>query len=566
MFTKKNLLSKICLQIAGLCSLSTLASFTISFPVKAAEEIYFIYSPIEESLKVSSLEKFVKDGTIDENLAFYMDIAKANEQEKAIFRKLLTQKIDIDPVVLSRLLKTDEGERLLTFFGDLINIKGGSSGKIALRGAIVTAALDKEEGLTLLNFLRKLSVDVQIDVKKAIAFAKDVDIIVKGTEQFVEEVAKLSAQEAQKTEKIDFTKLPDLRQSGSFAIEEKTWNLSDSKRNRDFYVTIYQPKQWRKGKIPVIIFSHGLNAKPADYAEKAKHLASYGFLVVIPQHIGSDNIYAQEFKEGYYPDVSDLNEFINRPLDITYTIDELERRNKSEFDGKLDLENVGMYGHSYGGYTALAIAGANPTPNFEQLERDCGIELGLLNTALLLECRALKLERKSYDFRDERVKAVIASNPVNASLFGEKGMSQIKIPIGIGAGSYDPATPFIFEQVRSFPWITAPERYLVLEEGQTHVDISELDGGGSKLLKMIPKVKLPSPQLLTDYNKAMMLAFYEVHTAKNSDYLPFLNPAYAGYLSKDQEFKAFMITGASTDELVEAITKFKEENEINNTK
>ena len=87
-------------------------------------------------------------------------------------------------MVLSRLLKTDEGERLLTFFGDIINIQGGkTSGKIALRGAIVTAAFDKEEGLTLLNFLRQLSVDVQIDVAKAIAFAKDVDIVVDGTEK-----------------------------------------------------------------------------------------------------------------------------------------------------------------------------------------------------------------------------------------------------------------------------------------------------------------------------------------------------------------------------------------------
>ncbi len=469
-------------------------------------------------------------------------------------------------MVLSRLLKTDEGERLLTFFGDIINIQGGSSGKIALRGAIVTAALDKKEGLTLLNFLRNLSVDVQIDVRKAIAFAKDVGIIVDGTEKFVQEIAQLSAQEAQQNTKVDFTQLPDLRQPGKFAIEEKTWNLLDRKRNRKFYVTVYQPKQWRSGKTPVVVFSHGLNSKPAHYAEKAKHLATYGFLVVMPQHIGSDEIYGEEFKQGYYPDVSDVNEFINRPLDITYVIDEVERRNQREFEGRLDVENIGMFGHSYGGYTALAIAGATPAPNFAQLERDCASEIGLLDTALLLECRALKLERKSYDFRDQRVQAVIAVNPVNASIFGEKGMSQIKIPIGIGAGSYDPATPFIFEQVRSFPWITASERYLFLEEGEAHVDISHLDGGASKLMKMVPGLKLPSPQLLTDYSKAMMLAFYEVYLANNSDYRPYLDAAYSAYLSENQDFKAFLITGASTDELVEAINKFKEENQLNTSK
>jgi predicted dienelactone hydrolase len=563
MLIRKNSTFKFFLPILGGLCLGILTPLTV--PLQAADEkIDFVYDAIEESLNVSSLEAFAQSGTIDENLAFYLDIAGVNEQEKTLFQEALTKKIDVDPVVLSRLLKTDEGERLLDFFGGIINIQGGRNGKFALRGAIVTAALD-DEGLTLLNFLRQLPVNVQLDLRKAIAFAKDVEIIVDGTENFVDKVAQLSAQEAENNPQIDFTKLPDLRQSGPFAIEEKTWNLTDTERNRKLYVLVYQPQQWREGKTPVVIFSHGLSAKPEDYAKKAKHLASYGFLVVLPQHSGSDNIYAKEFKEGYYPDISDLNEFINRPLDISYTLDELERRNAQEFGNRLDLENVGIYGHSYGGYTALAIAGATPAPNFPQLERDCAIELGELDTALLLECRALKLERKSYNFRDERVQAVIAANPVNASIFGKKGMSQIQIPIGIGAGSYDPATPFIFEQVRSFPWITSPQRYLVLEEGQTHVDISELDGGALKLINTIPGLRLPSPQLLTEYSEAMMLAFFEVYIAKNSDYLPYLNPSYAQYLSEGEQFKAFMITAASTEELVEAIAKFKQENQLSTT-
>ena len=83
MFMKKNSISKICLQILGLCSLGTFTSFNVSLPLNAAEEIYFVYSPIEENLKVSSLEKFVKDGTIDKNLEFYMNIIKPDEREKA---------------------------------------------------------------------------------------------------------------------------------------------------------------------------------------------------------------------------------------------------------------------------------------------------------------------------------------------------------------------------------------------------------------------------------------------------------------------------------------------------
>ena len=98
------------------------------------------------------------------------------------------------------------------------------------------------------------------------------------------------------------------------------------------------------------------------------------------------------------------------------------------------------------------------------------------------------------------------------------------------------------------------------------MDISQLDGGGAKLLKMLPGLKLPAPQLLNDYSKAMMLAFYEFYIANNSDYRPYLDPAYSAYLSEKQDFKAFLITGASTDELVEAIAKFKQENQLNTIK
>ena len=389
-------------------------------------------------------------------------------------------------------------------------------------------------------------------------------IVIDGTKIFVDEIAKLSVIEAQQDTTVDFSKLPDLRESGKFEVEEKTWNIKDEKRDRNFYVNVYQPQQLEEGNIPVVIISHGLSSKPESFAQKAKHLASYGFFVVLPQHIGSDLNYSQRFKEGYHRDTSALNEFINRPLDITYLLDELERRNQSEFDGKLNLENVGMFGHSYGGYTALAIAGANPSPNFNQLQQDCEIEAKSLDTALLLECRALKLNpTETYNFRNRRIKAVIASNPVNASIFGEEGMSKINIPIIIGAGSYDPATPFVFEQVPSFTWLKAPERYLYLEQGEAHVDISQLDGGASQLLKIIPRLNLPAPRLLQSYSNGMIVAFYQVHIAQNSDYLPYLSPAYFSYLSENQDFKAFLVTEESTNELVEMITQFEKNNGLN---
>ncbi len=537
------------------------ATAVMAMPLKAAEKIYFYYSPLIDSLRISSLETFAESGKINKDLGFYLNLAGTKKRERKLFRELLTKRIEVEPVVLSRLLNTDEGERLLNFFGELINIQGGSNGKYALRGAIISSAFDSE-GLTLLNLLRNLGTNIQLDLNKAISFQKDLELIVQATRQFATEIAQLSAQEIAKESGANFAQLPDLRRMGTYDIKQQTWNLTDTSRDRKLYVNVYRPERWRPGKTPVVIISHGLSSKPEEFADKAKHLASYGFFVVLPQHPGSDAQYTQEFRTGFHRDLSSLNSFLDRPLDISYTLDILEKRNSTDFDSRLDLENVGIYGHSYGGYTALAVAGANPTPNFEQLERDCDRELLALNTALFLECRALKLERQDYNFRDERIQAVIANNAVNASIFGEQSLSQIQIPVALGAGSYDPATPFVFEQARSFPWLDSSERYLVLEQGETHIDLSKLDGGASRLLKMVPKLQLPSPQLISEYGKALTLAFFEVHIANNADYQPYLQPSYASYLSEGEEFKTYMITGASSESLTQAIEQWKKEHDV----
>ncbi len=547
--------------------LSTLAfstaTLTLAAPVQGAETIYLLYDAINLSVRVKSLETFAKEGKIDKNLAFYLDIVGATEEEKKQFREALITPVEIDPVIISRFLRTDEGERLIDYFGGVINIQGGRNGKYPLRGSLVQAAFDPE-GLRLINVLKKLPTNMQIDLKKALRLSQQIEVIVEGTYLFSEAVANLSEIEAQNAQPIDYSQLPDIRQPGPFKVEKpQRWILRDRKRDtqwggRKFYVDVYRPQQWRDGQTPVVIISHGLSSRPEDFAKRAEHLASYGYVVALPQHPGSDTQHLQDLLEGYTREIFYLDEFINRPLDVSYTLDELERRNITEFGGKLDLENVGVFGHSFGGYTVLALAGA--TLDFEGLEEDCNIELGKLNTALLLQCRALKLERETYNFRDERIKAVYAINPVNASIFGEQGLSQIKIPTFIGAGNYDPATPFVFEQARSFPWLTTENRYLLLQEGQAHVDFSQLDAGLTDMIDTVPNLTLPSPVLLDNYTNVTMLAFFEIYIANNQDYRPYLQSSYVHYISQGQDFPAHLISGDSTEALRDIIKKYRSDN------
>lgn len=539
--------------------MGTIAALSLSLPLQAADKILFVFDSLSVSVPVDSLERFANKGEASQQLRRFFNLVSASEEEIALFRDALSQTAAVDPVLVSRILNTEEGERILDYFGRIINIQGGRNGKFPLRGAIVTAAFEPE-GLNLINVLEEFPTNIQVDLRASLELARKVELIVEATNTFVQEVEKLADSEAENSEPIDFSQLPNLRQPGSFGVKHQTWQLRDSQRNRQFSVEVYQPQEFRSGKTPVVILSHGLASRPEDFANRAKYLASYGYVVAMPQHPGSDLRQTRNFIEGYTRQIFFLDEFINRPLDISYTIDELARRNEQEFDGTLDLDNVGVFGHSFGGYSALAVAGA--TPDFQWLERACELEIGVLNLALLLQCRALKLERKDYNFRDERVKAVFVINPVNAGIFGERGIEQIDIPVFIAAGSYDPATPFVFEQAVTYPRLQVEDKYLQLQEGQAHVDFSQLDAGITDLIETTVSLTLPSPELLDIYTNAPMLAFFEVYIADDPSYRPFLKSSYLEYLSQGQAFKAYLITQVSAEPLNQSIQRFIKANNI----
>ena len=118
---------------------------------------------------------------------------------------------------------------------------------------------------------------------------------------------------------------------------------------------------------------------------------------------------------------------------------------------------------------------------------------GVPNTALLLQCDALTLPQENYQFRDPRVTAIVAANPVNSAVFGIEGLKKVTIPIVMMGGSYDPATPFVLEQARSFPRLGSKEKYLTLMEGQAHVDFSKLDASVTNIIQSVDTVTLPDP-------------------------------------------------------------------------
>ncbi|NJO52663.1 MAG: hypothetical protein HC840_28325, partial [Leptolyngbyaceae cyanobacterium RM2_2_4] len=284
--------------------------------------------------------------------------------------------------------------------------------------------------------------------------------------------------------------------------------------------------------VPVIIMSHGLGSDRTTYAYLGEHLASYGFAVAIPEHPGSNADQLRALIEGRASQVTEPAEFINRPLDVTYLLDELERLNQSDFafQGRLDLRQVGVVGQSFGGYTALALAGAQI--NFQQLTEDCAAEESTLNLSLLLQCRAEELVLPAADLRDERVAAIMAINPIGSIILGPAGFSEIDIPVMLVSGNADTIAPALLEQIRPFTWLTTPNKYLLMMRGSTHFSTIGTSEIGSEIVTLPPEIIGPSPALARSYINAMSTAFFQLHLAKDTDYLRYLGAAYAERISE----------------------------------
>jgi predicted dienelactone hydrolase len=521
-------------------------AFTLfsAVPLLAADNIIITYGPLRRSIRIASLETFAQEGTVDSHLRFYLRSLNAEQREE--FRRVLLKPVNIDPILLSRFLNSEIGADVLTQVGYGITLPGGRNGKFALRAAIVKAAL-QPEGLTVVNVLRNLPNDVQLQGEHLLELSRTVDRIVNATRVLTTKMDTL-ATEAAAANPVDFQNLPDLRQPGSFKFREETITLNDNTSQRSFQVLLYIPE--RPSRTPVVLISHGLGSQGADFSSLGKHLASYGFFVALPQHIGSDNVRKQKFFNRLNREIFDYSDFVERPRDISTVIDQLEQLNTSQFAGKLDLDNVGIVGHSFGGYTALAVAGAELNP--EHLRGVCSNRMRGLNVSLFLQCRALNLSEKDYQFRDPRIKAVIAKNPFTSGVFGRQGLSKIDIPVAFLGGNYDPATPFVLEQVRTFSWLSTQNKYLGLKEGQAHISIDQLDLGIPEVLDMISAIELAESALVDSYVNPISLAFLEVHLLGNDKFKHFLTSAYGEYLSREQNLKFFFIDSSASPALERA--------------
>lgn len=101
-----------------------------------------------------------------------------------------------------------------------------------------------------------------------------------------------------------------------------------------------------EGRYPLVVLAHGASAHGIYDVGHAQRMASHGYIVVVPTY-GDDR--------SNVPNTVNHQTAFLRPLITRAAIDSLV--GSDEFGAHIDADNIGVSGHSFGGFTVLASAG-----------------------------------------------------------------------------------------------------------------------------------------------------------------------------------------------------------------
>jgi predicted dienelactone hydrolase len=527
-------------------------------PAWAAERIGLFYPPLfEVYLSVSDLEIFAREGRITNNFAFYAQFfSEEGLQELRIF---LNRRFQISHVAISQFTYSPIGEEVLSSLSRVLLSSSEEASFHALRGALILAAAEPE-GLTLINFLRKIPFELtRVDLGISLAVVQQIGNILQENEQAIRAIQSLATRELSVTIPSAILNT-DLSQPGTFSSKKVTFSFHHQDSNRTLTSDIYLPMGKARSETldpaPLVLISHGVASDRKTFAYLAQHLASYGFAAAALEHPGTSIEKIKRFLVGI-DTISDPEAILERPGEIKALLQALAEKTAQDPEvWPLDIHRVGILGQSLGGYTALAAAGA-PLNDRNTLQKECESfqnQEFTFNLSLFLQCRVATTPTLEPDPthtpESPSFKAVIAINPVTSALLGKEGLSQLEIPVLMISGSNDFFAPPVPEQVLPFTWLKEPDKYLVLLEQGTH--FSFLGGKGQGAFPVPEALVGPNPVLAWPYLKALSIAFFKRYLDEDPSYEAFLSQAYLQQFNRDP-FQVDILRSLTEEQINESL-------------
>jgi predicted dienelactone hydrolase len=528
-----------------------------ALPALSAERLTTYVGPLQVSVPIDALETYVEDGTASGDLGLILRFLDDDTENQ--FRQLLQHEVQMDAVVLSRVFNIPMAEQILQSVGNTLQTDSGLNGFYAVRSALILAAANHPDGWTLLDWMRQYPThDIRIDLGAFLTAMREMQTIFLYQNAATQVVIEESRQEAAVDPALAYDQLPDLNEPGPYAFrtERLAFDIQSTRTTLNSFtghytlrVDMYVP-EGITDPVPLVVYSHGWGGRLSDGAVSGEFLASHGFAVAVPEHIGTTDTYRSLFLVGGLGDVTSPVEYVNRPEDVIFMLDELEKlaETGSHWASQIDMQQVGLMGASFGGLTVLASAGASFNPaNFSE---ECAQGFVQFNPSFLLQCHARFLPPTEYEFTDPRIKAALPMYPMGSTLYGPEGLANITIPMMMFAGSEDILAPSVYEQIPMFSWMESPDRYLAFFAPGNHFSTSS----PSNVARIPAPLRGPDASIGRYYLNNLSVAFFKTYLSDSpdtSDYLPYLTSSYAQSISRD-EMGLYLIRSLTPDQLAVA--------------
>lgn len=208
------------------------------------------------------------------------------------------------------------------------------------------------------------------------------------------------------------------------------------------------------GQFGLVVISHGANGLALNHRDLAMALAARGYVVAAPAH-----------PRGTGNDISGMGVWVGRPRQVSRVIDAVLA--DPALGPRVARERIGVVGHSNGGYTALAVAGAQPSPaaivaHCQQHPDDAKFcSYGGASTR-----DATRAGGDIPDVRDARVRAIVLMAP-NAIPFTDDTLARLAVPVRVYGAEHDDLTLVRYHAERLAKTLP-PRREYVLVRGAGH--------------------------------------------------------------------------------------------------
>lgn len=494
----------------------------LSPPALAAETVTVRLGSLSQTVSFDDLQSFAATGEVPRSLRLYRPLLNAS------VRQALGGEISLEPevgeVILDEILHTSSGGQLLDTLEAIAPNLTPSDLRITLKQVSET-----ETGLTLLSILRAMPQDtLEINVGTLLTLASQFRLAQLESKALSR--ALRNDPEAEATEPSPMLGI-DPFSTGTSGVERWELVLQDHSRDRSIPIDIYWSKDTHG---PMVVLSHGFGADRRFFAYLAQHLASHGLTVVAVEHPGSNVSSLLSLPQDGFPPASHsrilpATEFLDRPRDISFVLNRLEKINLYSYSlrDRLNTDQVTFIGHSLGGYTGLALSGA--ALDLRSLDAYCKtLSPVTVSPADWFQCAALDLPVKYANLRDDRITQLIVTNPLTGLLFGEAGLSRVRVPTLVLAGTHDTVTPMASQQLR--PFLQLPvDKYLITVVGGSHLSVGDPNNLNADLgrIPFMPALPDVTTAPLRIFLQGVSLSFIMQQTSEASAYAPALSPAVA---------------------------------------